>query len=159
MVELAYRGGVHPTIQSLKPENKDGSNSPMSPWLTHGRSAWWVHINKENSTAAQLIKVRNTVRSAEFHHHLLEYGQAFSLFAQLFYEESLWVSLKNLDTFRPFLAAWGNAQQDAGEFLGSFLSWTQPLCANLHWKRRVQVGQAVNTADEGSRHTPPTQCT
>ena len=90
--------------------------------------------------------------------HVARLWPAVPLIEELFTQESLWINLQRLSCFDTFLSAWGNRQQDAGEFLAAFLRWTQPLCVHLRWKRRVWVDQVVETADEGSRFTPPTIC-
>ena len=81
-----------------------------------------------------------------------DFGPGAEKIADLFRQESVWVTLRAIPAFESFLKSWGPDQHDIGEFHFKFLSWLQPRCVNLEWKRLVQEGAQVLVRD----YNPPT---
>ena len=124
----------------------------IAGWLTSLRLGNDGHQCYQNAFAVSLLWCLTQMGSAMWQ----DFGHLYHLIEELFTQESLCINLQQLNCFEPLLLTWGNRQQDAGEFLAAFLRWTQPLCVHLQWKRRMQIDHVVETADEGSRFTPPT---
>ena len=85
-----------------------------------------------------------------------DFGPGAEKIADLFRQESVWVTLHAIPAFESFLKSWGSDQQDIGEFHFNFLSWLQPRCVNLEWRRLVQDEDQVLVQDHGDTYNPPT---
>ena len=66
------------------------------------------------------------------------------------------VALTDESWFQEILRSWGQplGQNDGAEFSHAVLAWLDSPAIDMRWERRCEIGDAVQTLDQGHQHMP-----